>query len=71
MVLAIYGMHRNPEVYSDPHSFKPERFLPEQSEGRHPDAFMSFSSGPRNCIGTLNNTIISIFVGFTLLELNN
>lgn len=51
VVLAIYGMHRNPAVYSDPHSFKPERFLPEKSEGRHPDAFMSFSSGPRNCIG--------------------
>ena len=51
MVLAVYGMHRNPQVYSDPESFKPERFLPEQSVGRHPESLMSFSSGPRNCIG--------------------
>lgn len=51
VALLIYGMHRNPSVYPDPDVYKPERFLPEQSAGRHPYAFLPFSAGPRNCIG--------------------
>lgn len=52
VALLIYGMQRSPQVYPDPDAFRPERFLPEQSSGRHPYAFLPFSAGPRNCIGT-------------------
>jgi cytochrome P450 family 4 len=45
----IYGMHC-PAVYRDPDAFKPERFLPEQSAGRHPFTFIPFSAGLRNGI---------------------
>nr|QST15028.1 CYP4BY4 protein [Diaphanosoma celebensis] len=51
VAIVIYGMHHSPKVYPDPEEYKPERFLPENSVGRPPYAFIPFSAGPRNCIG--------------------
>jgi cytochrome P450 len=43
-------LHRNPQMWTDPEAFDPERWMGEQKpKGRC--TFMPFSSGPRKCIG--------------------
>jgi len=46
-----YATHRLTDIYPEPEKFDPERFSPENSESRHPYAFIPFSAGPRYCIG--------------------
>jgi len=50
-LISIYKVHRDERYYPEPEEYKPERFLPHNSENRHPYAFIPFSAGRRNCIG--------------------
>ncbi|HEU4744919.1 MAG TPA: cytochrome P450, partial [Anaerolineales bacterium] len=49
VMMSPYITHRIPEVFPEPYTFQPERWL-----SIHPSAyeFMPFSAGPRYCIGT-------------------
>lgn len=47
----VPAVHFNPEYYPDPHTFKPERFLPENKDKLNPYAFLGFGQGNHNCIG--------------------
>lgn len=44
------GMNRYPKYFPDPHVFNPSRFLHGNTTDNK-DAWISFSKGPRNCIG--------------------
>lgn len=49
--LSPYGTHHRADLWPDPERFDPERFTPAAEEARPRYAFLSFSAGPRVCIG--------------------
>jgi len=48
LLISVYGMQRDPALWSDPDSFRPQRFL-DGDWPRH--AFMPFAIGKHTCIG--------------------
>ncbi|KAK7579854.1 hypothetical protein V9T40_000483 [Parthenolecanium corni] len=44
-------IHRSPENYPNPDNFDPLNFSTDRENSLNPYAFLTFSGGPRNCIG--------------------
>ena len=62
-----FTTHRDPEVFSDPN-----RFLPQRWFGSQPDSYeyLPFSAGPRTCIGkVLGTATINLMVAMILQRL--
>ncbi|KAI9209887.1 cytochrome P450 [Polychytrium aggregatum] len=54
VVIATFSTHRNKDIWSDPDTFRPERFLEDNTTFRGLESkceLVPFSAGPRNCIG--------------------
>lgn len=48
---STYALHRDPEIYKQPHEYKPERWLERPHDPRLYAAFTPFMKGPRACPG--------------------
>ena len=51
VMVGIYTLHRDPELWDQPERFDPNRFAPEHSAGRDRWQYLPFGGGPRTCIG--------------------
>ncbi|XP_049762221.1 probable cytochrome P450 6a14 [Schistocerca cancellata] len=51
IIVTVYGLHHDPNIFPDPERFDPERFSEEQKAQRHPYVYLPFGEGPRICIG--------------------
>ncbi|KAI8139343.1 cytochrome P-450 cyp509A1 [Fennellomyces sp. T-0311] len=48
----MYELHHNPTIWKDPETFNPERFAPGgEAEKLGNAAWLTFGSGPRQCLG--------------------
>ncbi len=51
LLVGIYALHRDPALWDHPLVFDPDRFSPQNSEGRDRWQYLPFGAGPRSCIG--------------------
>jgi cytochrome P450 len=51
LILFYYGMHRDPGIWEDADSFKPERFGKNHHDKEKNKTYFPFGAGPRLCIG--------------------
>jgi cytochrome P450 len=51
VAVGIYALHRDPTLWDRPEAFDPDRFSPENVEGRDRWQFVPFAGGARSCIG--------------------
>lgn len=68
VIFCPYAIHRLPELWSDPESFRPERFEAGHKEQKNMFAYLPFSAGPRTCIGNNFATIEAQVIMGTLLS---
>ena len=68
IIISPYGIQRNPAFWSDPDTFRPERFEPGHEEQKNKFLFLPFGAGPRICLGQSFAMMESLLIMATLLN---
>ncbi len=45
VIVPVYAIHHDPDYYTNPDEYNPDRFEPEEVKKRHPQTFMPFGDG--------------------------
>uniref|UniRef100_A0A6I8SNP0 Testis and ovary specific PAZ domain containing 1 n=3 Tax=Xenopus tropicalis TaxID=8364 RepID=A0A6I8SNP0_XENTR len=69
IVVPLFALHLNPEIWPEPEEFQPERFSKENQKNQDPYNFLPFGVGPRNCIG-MRFALVNMKVALTILLQN-
>jgi cytochrome P450 len=51
VLVSVWSTHRDPSVYPDPESFRPERWLDDAPKSRPRFSYLPFGGGRRACVG--------------------
>ncbi|XP_057606339.1 cytochrome P450 3A12-like isoform X1 [Hippopotamus amphibius kiboko] len=51
MMVPVFTIHRDPELWPEPEEFCPERFSKKNKDSINPYTYLPFGTGPRNCLG--------------------
>ena len=61
-------VHRDPRWYTEPDSFRPDRWLEGRSQGLHRFAYFPFGGGPRICVGNHFAMLEGVLVLATMIQ---
>jgi cytochrome P450 len=51
VIIGLWNIHRHPNFWDEPETFRPERFAEATETARHRLAWMPFGAGHRTCVG--------------------
>nr|QQL94722.1 cytochrome P450 3a40 [Lateolabrax maculatus] len=51
VMIPIYALHRDPELWPEPEEFRPDRFSKQNKQNINQYTYLPFGAGPRNCLG--------------------
>lgn len=68
VVIFIEGMLKDPDYWSEPNTFRPERFLEDKEGKENIHSFIPFSFGPRDCVAKKAALNVLTFVTANLLR---
>jgi cytochrome P450 len=51
LVIALYAIHSNPDIWDNPHRFDPDRWNSFNPKEKPKCSYVPFGTGPRSCIG--------------------